>query len=106
MSSLLQRDVRICWDCAEDQARAGGAWLGAGPEGGGKFGARGVRAACAGPPRRAGDEAEARWAGGAFSARGAAASTLPAGAAAYDANGSAPAGDSPTSTAAHAAARE
>src|ERR1041384_319711 len=86
------------------QARAGGAWLGAGPEGERKI--EGTRASPAFTDDSRGCEAfTSRGCCALTSTRCALCSTQTAAAAAYDANGSAPAGESPTSTAAHAAAR-
>lgn len=86
------------------QAAAGGARLGAGPEGERKI--EGTRASpgCDDPSRLADGDAAAAARGTFTSARWAARSTDTAAAAANDANGSAPAGDIPTNTAAHAAA--
>src|SRR3954447_18957990 len=85
---------------------AGGAWLGAGPDGERKI--EGTRAStalvavrCDGAARRTPGCASRRGEAGAWAAVSA---ETDAAAAAKDANGSAPAGASPTSTAAHAAA--
>src|SRR5689334_6979355 len=87
-------------------AAAGGAWLGAGPDGERKI--EGTRASAAlaallrdGAARRTPGCASPRGEGGAWAAESA---ETEAAAAAKEAKGSAPAGESPTSTAAQAAA--